>query len=72
MSATGLILVVAGIVLGLLGPLVARDDVAILNMWRALLGRPPVGDRAIQEFKWLRVGVAGILVVVGVGLLLLG
>ena len=71
MSTTGLILVVLGLVLGLLGTLVARDDVAILNLWRQLLGRPPAGERATRGFKWLRVAAGGILVVVGIGFLLL-
>jgi hypothetical protein len=71
LSTTGLILVALGVVLGLLGPVVASDDVVILNMWRQLLGHPPAGERAIQGFKWLRVTVAGILVVGGVVFLLL-
>lgn len=71
MSRAGLILVALGLVLGLLGPLVASDDVVILNMWRKVLGRPPAGDRAVNGFKWLRVGIAGFLVLVGVGFLLL-
>lgn len=71
MSTTVLILVVLGLLLGLLGPLVARDDVLILNLWRQVLGRPPAGERATRGFKWLRVGAGGILVVVGVGCLLM-
>lgn len=70
--ATGLILVAIGLVLGLLGPLVARDDDLVLNLWRRLLGRPPAGERAIRGFQWLRIGAGGILVVVGVRFLLLG
>lgn len=60
-----------GLLLGLLGPLVARDDVVILNLWRQVLGRPPAGERATRRFKWLRVGAGGILVLVGLGFLLL-
>jgi len=69
---TGIALVVLGIVLGLLAPLVARDETVILNIFRQLLGRRPAGPRAVQAFKWVRIGVAGVLVVAGVGMLLLG
>ncbi|MCA1674314.1 MAG: hypothetical protein LC799_19705 [Actinobacteria bacterium] len=72
MSTTGLGLVVVGILVGLLGPLVARDDVAMLNMFRQILGRRPAGERAVRAFKWFRLVVAGVLVLVGIGFLLLG
>lgn len=71
-AQTGLVLVVVGTVLALLAPLVARDEAVILNIFRQLLGRQPGGPRAVEAFKWVRLGAGAVLVAAGVGMLLLG
>ncbi|MDQ6946284.1 MAG: hypothetical protein M3256_08410 [Actinomycetota bacterium] len=71
-AETGLIFIAVGLVAGILGPLVAPYDVLVLNFFRQLFGGRPAGDRARQAFKWSRLVCAGIAVVVGIALLLVG